>query len=180
MHPIITMADETKANLRKARYKANNVAAGMCRDGCGRPLNGTARCLTCASNHALQQSRLIERNRATGGCAVCRKPKHTATLCRLCACKQIARRARLPSFMATALLQKLDDAKRACPYTGLSIEIGTGASLDHIVPRSKGGTNDLVNLEWVHVKVNMAKSNMSREEFIEFCRLVATMSGKHL
>lgn len=60
-----------------------------------------------------------------------------------------------------------------CAYTGATLTPGMDASLDHIQPRSKGGTHDLVNLQWVLKQVNRVKANCTHEEFLALCRLVA-------
>lgn len=46
-----------------------------------------------------------------------------------------------------------------------SIETQEEYSVDHIIPRSKGGTNDLDNLRPAHRKCNYSRSDRSIEEF---------------
>lgn len=64
-----------------------------------------------------------------------------------------------------------------CAYTGDQIVLGEWASLDHIVPSSKNGSNDISNLQWVTFEINAAKSNMSHAEFVEMCCKVAALHG---
>lgn len=45
------------------------------------------------------------------------------------------------------------------------IETKEEYSVDHIIPRSKGGTNDLDNLRPAHRKCNYSRNNRSIEEF---------------
>lgn len=61
--------------------------------------------------------------------------------------------------------------KLCCPLTGRRLT-GETMSIDHIVPISKGGTNDLTNLQFVHVEVNYAKRNLLQENFIQLCHEV--------
>ncbi len=58
-----------------------------------------------------------------------------------------------------------------CYLTGDKIDLSTPSSysLDHIVPASKGGTNELTNLGFLTKNANIAKSDMSIEEFLELC-----------
>lgn len=72
------------------------------------------------------------------------------------------------------LLKALWEQQRGrCFYTGIPLVPGINASLDHQIPRSKGGTNDISNLKWVDLKINVLKSTMTHKEFIKFCKLIA-------
>lgn len=60
-----------------------------------------------------------------------------------------------------------------CAYTGENLVLGLTASLDHIVPISKGGRSVASNLQWVTKIVNHAKNNMDHVEFVSMCKRVA-------
>ena len=60
-----------------------------------------------------------------------------------------------------------------CALSGIEITPKT-AALDHITPISKGGTNQIDNLQWLDRKVNKAKSTMMQDDFIKLCRAVAS------
>ena len=55
-----------------------------------------------------------------------------------------------------------------CPLTGRLLT-GETMSVDHKVSLSKGGSNDLSNLRFVHVDANYAKRILSEEEFLKMC-----------
>jgi len=63
-----------------------------------------------------------------------------------------------------------------CPYTGKRLVAGLNASIDHKNPRSRflDTWNRIENIEWVDIYVNSAKREMTKEEFISFCKLVAS------
>lgn len=66
----------------------------------------------------------------------------------------------------------LDLAKRQnyrCAITGRELTPET-ASLDHIVPLSRGGAHVLSNIWLVDQKVNFAKGTMTYGEFVQLCR----------
>jgi 5-methylcytosine-specific restriction endonuclease McrA len=67
---------------------------------------------------------------------------------------------------------------RRCYYTGGEIEWGVNASIDHVVPRSKGGTDAADNIRIVHITVNKAKNALDEGEFLAMCRLVAARFPK--
>lgn len=58
-----------------------------------------------------------------------------------------------------------------CYLTGREIDINDGSTyhLDHIIPTSKGGTNDLSNLGICIADANIAKGSLPLEEFYSLC-----------
>lgn len=50
-------------------------------------------------------------------------------------------------------------------------------SLDHRVPRARGGDDTIENLRWVSFAANRAKSALTDEEFLEMCRRVVATLG---
>lgn len=58
-----------------------------------------------------------------------------------------------------------------CELTGRPLDIQNTHSwhLDHIIPRSKGGSNTLDNCQIVCRQANVAKSNLLPEEFLQLC-----------
>lgn len=51
-----------------------------------------------------------------------------------------------------------------CPYTGVLIVLGINASLDHIRPKSRGGSDELDNLCWTTDFLNILKHDHTIEE----------------
>ena len=72
-----------------------------------------------------------------------------------------------------------DEYKANCYLTGREINLKETSNyhLDHVVPRTKGGTNDLDNLQIACKEANMAKSDMLTGEFVELCREVLEHHG---
>lgn len=71
-------------------------------------------------------------------------------------------------------------AKPVCYLTGKKIDLNMPSSynLDHIVPTSKGGTNDLDNLGITCINANQAKGSLSLEEFHKLCEDVLRWRDK--
>ena len=65
--------------------------------------------------------------------------------------------------------------KLVCPLTGRKLQ-GNTMSVDHKIPISRGGTNELSNLQFVHIDVNYAKQDLLQEEFIQLCRDVVSVN----
>jgi len=66
-----------------------------------------------------------------------------------------------------------------CYLTGNSINLTEAKSyeLDHIVPRSKGGTNQLENCGLASRNANRSKADMSLEEYLDLCQRVLKYHG---
>lgn len=65
-----------------------------------------------------------------------------------------------------------------CAITGEPLVPGGNASLDHIVPRSKGGTNDASNLQWVTLEANWLKRDRTLDEVYDLCERVLAHRSK--
>jgi hypothetical protein len=59
-----------------------------------------------------------------------------------------------------------------CIYTGWKLIPGENASLDHKIPKSRGGISKLENLQWVDCDVNQIKYNRTHEEFLDFIKSI--------
>ena len=62
----------------------------------------------------------------------------------------------------------------ACIYCGSSVETGCQFTLDHLKPRSKGGTNDESNLVTACIGCNAARGNRSCAAFL---RILSERTG---
>lgn len=62
------------------------------------------------------------------------------------------------------LFFKWKNQKGLCAITGRKLD-RSNAWIDHIEPRTKGGTNDLYNLRWTVKEANKLKNNFTKEEF---------------
>ena len=56
-----------------------------------------------------------------------------------------------------------------CALSGRKLTPET-ASLDHIIPLSRGGQHDIRNLQVLEHQVNTAKGTLTMEEFLSLCR----------
>jgi hypothetical protein len=141
-------------------------------------------CLKAKSkeNYAREGKKQVSTKRLTrlsmGLCGKCdrrRLPSHQ-TMCEFHFVKNSAAFGLGKSDNATtqALLDKLSQQNRTCSYTGDLLQLGVNAHLDHIYPSSRFPelANSLDNVEWVSVRANLAKGDMTKNEFLEFCELV--------
>jgi hypothetical protein len=88
-------------------------------------------------------------------------------------------RKRVPStFSSKEFFNKLTMSS-VCYLTGRNIDLTLPKTYqcDHIIPISKGGDNSLNNLGLTCKNANMAKSDMSLDEFIQLCKDVLEHNG---
>ncbi|WP_435022405.1 HNH endonuclease [Tundrisphaera sp. TA3] len=103
-----------------------------------------------------------------GCCIVCGKERDNKSVtCEKCIKKNYAKSILGSTKKAHVIEELFNSQNRRCAYTGLRLELGVNASLDHIIPRSQGGSNDPSNLQWVHKWVNYMKSTTPSDEFLE-------------
>lgn len=153
--------------------------AGLCLRCPDAALPGSPHCASCSDR--LKREKIERRAEALrrGVCFQCaRDPAGPNGLCEECWLKGVARSAlksgkQWPDLRA---LWRAQDGR--CALTGESLVPGTNASIDHIVPRSRGGRNEPSNLRWVALNANFAKRAMLDVEFVAMCRrVVATLPG---
>lgn len=80
---------------------------------------------------------------------------------------------RNPKLTEKDLLEKFGNSPK-CYLTGVVINLDdpSAYSLDHIIPISRGGTNDISNCGLVSKKANLLKNDLTYDELIQFCKLI--------
>lgn len=75
-------------------------------------------------------------------------------------------------------LEKINETTE-CYLSGRKIDPNDPSSfqLDHILPRSRGGSNEIENMGIASSDVNLCKRNLTPEEFIELCKDVVEYNG---
>ncbi len=88
------------------------------------------------------------------------------------------RKYETPLFTVEDILEKFGD-KPKCYLTGEQLDINQPRTyeFDHIIPRSKGGSNELDNLGICTKQANRAKGIMTKDEFINFCKQVSEFNS---
>ena len=66
------------------------------------------------------------------------------------------------------LLSKLEEQSHKCALTGRPITI-FDLEVDHIIPRTEGGGDELTNLQLVYRAANAAKGALSQDSLIDLC-----------
>lgn len=77
---------------------------------------------------------------------------------------------------AKELMKLLKSQDYRCALTGEKLTPNT-AELDHKIPKSKGGSDSIDNLQWIDREVNRMKGRLSDDEFIAICKRVVGWTG---
>jgi len=67
---------------------------------------------------------------------------------------------------------KLKNQNNRCFYTNDKLVLGKNTSIDHITPKAKKGKNNLENLVWCTLEVNLAKRDLDDKLFYQLCEKV--------
>ena len=147
-----------------AQYrKANN----LCHD-CGGKIDrpNFTRCSKCAERQHKSFAKLVASRHEKGLCR-CGNPATIGKVCNDCWFKRESQFNTGSKHMWQAIKQLLEKQEYKCAYSGRHLIPGVNASLDHIVPIAKGGSNDITNLQWVDKQINTRmKFGLSHQEFM--------------
>ena len=159
----------TDCNEAKIARKKDLVFNGKCY-GCGADREDLQKTYC---NRCLEVSKKRYQNRKSQGlCVKCGRAS-IAVRCEECALKDIAGK-NLKNVSRWLEIQALFESQnRRCSYSGKKLTLGFDASLDHIIPRASGGSDDVHNLQWVHIGVQIAKFDYSETEFLEIIKSIA-------
>ena len=142
-----------KSRSRK-RKRRSNPLVGKIEHFCEKRKNYDNKILLDRTTYERLQGRLM---------SFCRERKY----------KEDKRRYNVPMFTVKDLMEKIGD-NPTCYLTGRSIDLNCPRSyhLDHIIPKSKGGNDSLDNCQITARGANMAKGDLSYDEFIQLCKEV--------
>ena len=161
-----------KVRISNKKYVEKTKRKGIC-PRCGKnPLPvDRGRCIDCNEKHYNEIKLTREDRIGKGLCAECGQcsPTGTSKSCETCVLKAMAK-FHFKDVRKWADLRRLYDSNFVCPYTGIELTLGLNASLDHRVPKSKGGTDEISNLQFVHVWCNSMKNDTEESTFKEELR----------
>lgn len=170
---VVPPARREKSRTYQTRRRSRLIESGLCIE-CGAATNGGGpRCDRCRDENATSAQRVRRNKRAAGLCLHCSAPAETGVYCTKhyfarCASDATKRRADGPAIEAIFVAQG-----GRCAYTGVSLSPGENASLDHKTPKKRGGENTVANLQWVDLRVNVMKNDLTHEEFLAMVHAIA-------
>jgi len=128
-------------------------------------------CFKCAEKYTRRQQHTADNNTCFNHPAVF---AITGSMCFDCWCTSIAGDAlgskRLKEMVMQSYIQH-----PYCAFTGELVLPGhqpNSASMDHIVPISRGGEKVIENCQWVKLIINVSKNNKTNEEYLDELRRI--------
>jgi hypothetical protein len=149
------------------RKRERQVKESICQ-ACSKPSATGRLCDGCRVVDRLIKAdrRLIRKE--LGLCLTCGSGDPVGNRCLVCILKDTAHFHWGQRKLYPKLIEIFESQKGTCPYTGEKLTLGKNATLDHKIPKSRGGTSDLSNLQWVYkgnFDVNWMKGMLLEEEF---------------
>jgi 5-methylcytosine-specific restriction endonuclease McrA len=149
-------------------FRLKSKEKGICYR-CGiNPLTTHSICDGCRVRHKAEMDHYKNERVANGLCAECGKSPLSgkSRSCETCILKAMAK-AHFKDVKKWLLLRQIFDSNLVCPYSGIQLVLGNNASLDHRIPKSKGGSDEIENLQFIHVWCNTIKSNTEESIFLD-------------
>lgn len=116
-----------------------------------------------------------DKHKDSGNCDRCgAEPIPGNARCLTCYLKGTSQQTFGTVSLHSELLDLFNMQEGRCPYSGLKLTLGINTSLDHKVPKSKGGTDEFENLQWTHKLVNQMKWDTNEGEFLEMVMNIAS------
>lgn len=116
----------------------------------------------------MSQKTRREKLKLLGLCTDCGQTEvmHNSHICEICTLKKAVRtHFKDKNTSWEDLAEVLIAQKHRCPYTGIHLQLGKNASLDHIIATGVGGEAKIDNVQWVHNWINMMKGTTEDEIF---------------
>lgn len=162
------------ANCRKSKKDTltKRKQQGLCIT-CGKvPFTHGQKCNICHESYLINvRLKRVERFN-NGLCSFCDEQRVGVKLC-LKHYLQFTAKTHLRSTKRYNELHELYlNQKGICPYTGIKLSLGVDSSIDHIIPKSRGGSDDISNLQWVFYQANFMKGDMLHHEFLSLIKTI--------
>lgn len=132
---------------------------------------GRAMCGGCSKDHLQRAKVRANDRRQRGACRQCGKEANGRAYCFDHWFNRTSQN-HLKDYKRGPELRAIWEAQKGrCALTGLDLT-QENAQLDHILPRARGGTNEIANLRWVIGWANLMKRDATDLELMEQCELI--------
>ena len=159
-------------NIERVRkWQQEQKDKGLCIE-CSNPATGL-RCNACNKRRAENRKKNYQEWKENGLCNQC--GKETIKGKNQCE-KHYLMQVSLDRLGSTKywkeLKELIENQNFKCALTGDAISFEDNIELDHILPTSRKGTNELSNVCWVTKEANRLKQNLTNEELKILCNKI--------
>ena len=158
--------------LYKREFVKRQKEKGLCIE-CSTPVNSSIRCYNCNKRRTENRKQKYKEWKEKGLCNQCGKETIKGkNQCEKHYLMQVSL-DRLGSRKYWKELKELIEKQNyKCALTGDIISFNDNIELDHILPTSRKGTNELSNVRWVTKQANRLKQNLTDIELKELCKKI--------
>lgn len=170
----------TCAELRGAGKRVTREGrklTGYCMD-CGlfAASDGYSTCLNCRESDTKRRAEIVAQRREAALCVCGQSLLPQGAICETCWFRLKAQKVGFGRRNWKLLRDLLIAQGCRCAYTGIKLEVGSPmATIDHKLPRSRGGEHVIENFHWITKRMNEMKGTFTHEEFIEVCQIVSDL-----
>lgn len=166
--------------LHANKTRTNRKRKELCESGfcitCKSPKEDDKMCCRiCRSNWSNKMFKRREDFLASGVCFECGGEKvcFDHKRCTICYLKMLSTNIFGVVNNYIDLERLLNKQGKKCRYSGRELILQDNCELDHIIPKAKGGKDELCNLQWVHRNVNKMKHDLTEQKFIQLVLEIA-------
>ena len=164
---------KNKDNIERVRkWQSEQKNKGLCIECCN-PITSGLRCENCNN----RRNKLKKENYITwkkeGRCTQCGKETiKDKNVCEKHYLMSISHKRLGSGKYWKELKELIENQNFKCALTGDAISFEDNIELDHILPTSRKGTNELSNVCWVTKEANRLKQNLTNEELKILCNKI--------
>ena len=169
------LCEDCRIKRNKKGYAKTNFIRANCPTRCRycKKECGSQMCDMCKEKMQKYQKKrrldFIEK----GGCKECGKEKINNNFCEKHYLMNMSNKCLGTTKRYLELKDLFDKQNEMCYYTGEKLKLGINSSIDHKIPISKERNNNIENLVWCNLRINIMKNNFTDIEFIEVCKQIA-------
>lgn len=159
-------------NIERVRkWQKEQKSNGLCIE-CSNPATGL-RCDACNKRRAENRKQKYNEWKEKGLCCQCGKETlNNKNYCEKHYLMQISLKRLGTQSYWKELKLLLEEQNFKCALTGDCISFNDNIELDHILPTTRGGKNNLSNVRWTTKEANRLKQNLVDIELKELCKKI--------
>lgn len=161
---------------RKSRLSKNNLCF---RCGLKKEQENKTLCNYCLDKGKFYAANIRKEWESKNLCVDCGNKTNSVDYkrCPVCYLKMISINVFGTNKKYVELLNLFEKQNCKCAYTDKDLILQENCELDHIIPKSRNGSNSIDNLQWLHRDVNKMKHDLTEKEFMTTIREIIELKS---